>query len=181
MGDYHDQKTGVLTYFLKPGYIYAAKTPAVVTTILGSCVSVLLYDAPGRLGGINHFLLPGYPHKKKRSTKYADTAMKRLLAAMEEIGAVKQNLTADVAGGAHFKDNPNSRQIAEENIAAALAFLKEQGIPIKSLHTGGTTGRKVIFDTRTGQVKTEFVTREQAPSPIISRDEKAVDGGWFQQ
>ena len=40
------------------GTICCPAEPAVVSTILGSCVAVCLWDKQPRLGGMNHFLLP---------------------------------------------------------------------------------------------------------------------------
>ena len=45
-------------YFLKPGYILIASKPTVISTVLGSCVSVCLYDRKRGAGGMNHFQLP---------------------------------------------------------------------------------------------------------------------------
>jgi chemotaxis protein CheD len=44
--------------YLAPGLLYASAGAAQVTTILGSCVAVCLWDSEGRVGGMNHFLLP---------------------------------------------------------------------------------------------------------------------------
>src|SRR6185503_16258878 len=40
--------------YLAPGRLYASAGPVQVTTILGSCVAVCLWDAHERVGGINH-------------------------------------------------------------------------------------------------------------------------------
>jgi chemotaxis protein CheD len=44
--------------YLHPGAIWAEDVPAAITTVLGSCVSVCLWDPKIALGGINHFVLP---------------------------------------------------------------------------------------------------------------------------
>src|SRR6185295_19916700 len=44
--------------YLAPGLLYASADGALVTTILGSCVAVGLFDPWVQAGGINHFLLP---------------------------------------------------------------------------------------------------------------------------
>ncbi len=41
------------------GELHVATEPTVISTILGSCVSVCLFDPVGKAGGMNHILLPG--------------------------------------------------------------------------------------------------------------------------
>ncbi|MGA2142856.1 MAG: chemotaxis protein CheD, partial [Brevinematales bacterium] len=45
-------------YFLKPGELLFSKVPAIVKTILGSCVSVCIFDNKQKFAGICHYLLP---------------------------------------------------------------------------------------------------------------------------
>jgi chemotaxis receptor (MCP) glutamine deamidase CheD len=44
--------------FLKPGELYIGKEPAVVSNILGSCVSITMFSERLGAGGICHALLP---------------------------------------------------------------------------------------------------------------------------
>ncbi len=46
------------THYLHPGNLFAHRTPHIVTTILGSCVAVCLWDPINNIGGINHYMLP---------------------------------------------------------------------------------------------------------------------------
>src|ERR1051326_187977 len=48
----------IASRFLQPGHLVIATEPMQVTTILGSCVAVCLFDTTKRIGGINHFMLP---------------------------------------------------------------------------------------------------------------------------
>ncbi len=47
------------SHFLYPGMVFAKSGDFCITTVLGSCVSVCLWDCVLRVGGMNHFLLPG--------------------------------------------------------------------------------------------------------------------------
>ena len=47
-------------HFLHPSAIYASKEPTAVSTILGTCVAVCLYDPVLHIGGINHYIMPWY-------------------------------------------------------------------------------------------------------------------------
>jgi len=48
--------------------------------------------------------------------------------------------------------NSNRRAIGlgEQNVAAALALMKDARIPVSVQETGGTQGRKVVFNTDDG-------------------------------
>ena len=50
---------------VEPGEYFATNEKLVLSTLLGSCVSVCLYDAVNRVIGMNHFLLTGKKHSKE--------------------------------------------------------------------------------------------------------------------
>jgi len=52
------KKTTTIDYFIKPGYIFVSAKPAIISAVLGSCVSVCIYDNKLKTGGMNHFKLP---------------------------------------------------------------------------------------------------------------------------
>ncbi|HAH25555.1 MAG TPA: chemotaxis protein CheD, partial [Prolixibacteraceae bacterium] len=43
-------------HFLHPSTIWVSKESQWVTTVLGSCVSICLFDQKKCIGGINHFM-----------------------------------------------------------------------------------------------------------------------------
>jgi chemotaxis protein CheD len=45
----------------------------------------------------------------------------------------------------------------------AYDMLEEFGIPVVGASTGGKYGRKLIFNTYTGQVKQRYVKRQDVP------------------
>ena len=51
--------TGTLQQaYLHAGHMVISREPCRVTTVLGSCVAVGLWDPTSGIGGVNHFLLP---------------------------------------------------------------------------------------------------------------------------
>src|SRR5262249_44811038 len=80
---------------LAPGRLFVSATPAQVSTILGSCVSVCLWDPEARAGGINHFLLPeGVP----ASPRFGQSAVPLLIQGVLDLGARRTRLRAKVFG-----------------------------------------------------------------------------------
>ncbi len=137
-----------MDYFLEPGHIYFSKRAAVVRTVVGSCVAVCIWDTLLKYGGMNHFLKPSTKDASKATPRYGNVATAALVKMMDEAGCDRRNLVAQILGGACPK---NSKE-AFENIKVARGILNKKGITILSEDTGGSIGRKVAFDTDTGQV-----------------------------
>lgn len=135
-------------YFLKPGFIYLPRVPTVISTVLGSCVSICLFDEKVKIGGMNHFRMPKSPGKEKNTAIYGDVATKTLIRMMLADGSKLKNLEAQIIGGA-MNHELTSTDIGFENIHIATAILRKAGVRIVSEDSGGTKGRKIIFDTST--------------------------------
>lgn len=124
-----------------------------VTTVLGSCVSVCLWDPAARIGGINHYLLPLWNGDGLRTPKYGNIAIPMLVEKLLQAGCARANLKAKVFGGASVLENSSGLlNVGERNIRFAEGALEEERIPVIGKDTGGTTGRKLLFLTGTGDV-----------------------------
>lgn len=147
-----------------PGELYITKKSELITTILGSCISIVLFDEQNSIGGINHYMLPAAPPESKKNsvlpiTRFGEYAIKTLIQEMINQGASLKNLKAKIFGGSNvlnFSSKKDERKkdvqkkdalIGEENINFARKFLKKIGIPIVSEDVGGVSSRKIFFDT----------------------------------
>lgn len=145
-------------HFLFPSALFAEKDPHRVTTVLGSCVAVCLYDPVTMKGGINHFMLPLWNGEGLASPKYGNIAIEKLIEKMVSIGCKKSNLQAKVFGGGNvIKSAHPDYAIGKRNIELAFTMLKDEGINIVASSTGGNCGRKIIFNTYTGEVLHQFL------------------------
>src|SRR5258706_10049652 len=79
--------------FLVPGAVHCSAAPGLVTTVLGSCVGVCLWDPLRRVGGMNHYVLPLSP-ADDRTPRYGDVAIERLIEAMARLGCRVGDLVA---------------------------------------------------------------------------------------
>jgi chemotaxis protein CheD len=143
--------------FLYPGQIFVSDQAEFVSTILGSCVSVCLWDRMRRVGGINHFLLPYEKGERPGTERMGDVAMNQLLARMGALGCRDEDLTAKVFGGANVLKGANrasghSFHVGEENVEVAMAFLSRASISVVAEDVLGPHGRKVIYNTGDGSV-----------------------------
>ncbi|MBA3010738.1 MAG: chemotaxis protein CheD [Proteobacteria bacterium] len=145
------QKPVTLDYFLKPGYIYLPEKPTVISTVLGSSVSVSLYDRTRKTGGMNHFLFPQVDAGEQTTALYGNISVVTLIRMMLENGSDLSNLEAQLFGGAH---NPAScpRDIGEDNVKTARNILNQKQIKISSEDVGGQLGRKIVFNTLNNEI-----------------------------
>lgn len=148
----HETNDAVVTVYLHPGQIFATAETVLVTTVLGSCVAVCLWDPVAAIGGMNHFLLPAGPARGANDLRYGNTAMERLIAAMTAKGASPERLVAKVFGGACvIPVFSGARQaIGAQNVTAAREALAKHGISVRAEQTGGRRGRKLLFHTGHG-------------------------------
>lgn len=148
------------THYLYPSTLFASVQPTEVSTVLGSCVALCLYDPVCRIGGINHFMLPIWNGEGLASPKYGDIAIDKLLQKMLLLGAKKAHLQAKIFGGADSRKATNVFKIGERNGQLAFSRVEELGIPIVSSHWGGELPRKLIFRTGTGEALLKVLSRE---------------------
>ena len=133
-------------YFLKPGYIFVATRPTVISTVLGSCVAVSIYDGKRMVGGMNHFRVPYAQHKHGATAYHGDAATLRLIRMILVDGSRTKYLEAQIFGGAYSRE-VCSRNVGQENVMVARRLLAKQHIRIISEDVGGEKGRKVVFNT----------------------------------
>ena len=143
---------GRVSVYLHPGHVFATVEPASVTTILGSCVAVCVFDPQRGVGGISHFILPSAAGSGTPSARFADVAFRDLISQVLGLGGDAAGLEAKVFGGASVLDHrPSARpRLADENVRQAVTLLEAERIPIVARDTGGLRGRKLIFHTDTG-------------------------------
>lgn len=140
------------TTYLPPGQIHVGVEPTVISTVLGSCVAVCLWDSARRIGGVNHYLLPKGAASNGAQLRYAVPAVESLIKKLLAIGGRPTDLRAKVFGGASIIAGPRTGPtLGAQNVEAGLRFLEELGIPVTASHTGGDRGMKLEFHTDTGE------------------------------
>jgi chemotaxis protein CheD len=146
-------------HYLYPSALFAEKKPFMVDTVLGSCVAVCLFDQKLNIGGINHYMLPFWNGNGLASPKYGNIATEKLVEKMLRNGATIQNMVAKIFGGANQMNT--SMRIGDQNIEIARQTLANYGIKIIAENVGGGVGRKLRYNTSTGQVMMKFLTKSE--------------------
>jgi len=137
--------------YLFPGQVHAAAKPTRISTILGSCIAVCLFDPARRIGGMNHFMLPHYAGAGAATARFGNIAMEELFAKLTALGARLPFLQARVFGGSAMFGTSGSNHLGMKNEQYAREILAARGIRILDIDTGGARGRKLIFHTDEGK------------------------------
>jgi len=150
-----------------PGEYHVTNRSEAITTVLGSCISVCLYDGINGVSGMNHFMLPKNTRVDMNENKaeflehvahsnalrYGVTSMEILINKMISLGGRKRNFTAKIFGGANILPVAGTGvTVGEQNIHFILTFLKAEGIEITNQDIGKKVGRKIIFFTKHNSV-----------------------------
>jgi len=149
---------------------------AEMSTVLGSCVALCLFDPEARLGGMNHFLLAEPPSTAAGGAVdeyYGTYLMELLVNQMLTRGARKARLRAHLYGGANV--NRNMMRIGSANADFARGFVQREGIELVRADLGGVNARRVDFRPASGMVRCRTVEDRYAP-PVqpSSRPAKAT-------
>jgi len=148
-------------HYLFPSTLFVDPAPYTIDTILGSCVAVCLYDTRLKIGGMNHYMLPLWNGEGLASPKYGNIANEKLLEKLLRAGATKQNLVAKLFGGANQINSVMN--IGDRNVLVAREQLQSFGIRVLTESVGGNLGRKIKFDTQSGEVLMKFIANTITP------------------
>lgn len=152
------------------GDVMATQGPAVLKTLLGSCVSACVVDPETGIGGMNHFSLPGVSDDGVNA-RYGAHAMELLITAVMKKGGDRSRLRAKVFGGAKVLDVVSERlNVGAKNSEFVLQYLADEGIPVDARCLGGNRGLLVRFQPHTGQAWARAL--DGRDMTVVVRDEE---------
>jgi chemotaxis protein CheD len=143
-----------------------------LATLLGSCVSVCLFDPKLMIGGMNHFLLPRGSNVNTNDQDVilnGDYSMEVLVNGLLNKGAHKNRLVAKAFGGGTIVSSIRMA-IGERNAEFAQEWLEREGIPLLASDFSGPWSRKIIFVPNTGEA---FCRRLPTTQPDAAQVAKA--------
>ena len=141
------------------GQIAVASDSGTLRTLVGSCVSVALFDPRLHLAGLAHILLPESHGTTEEPGRFADTAITELLRQLNKLSRGKQpHWRANIAGGAAMFPGHEEVTVGTQNIAAVETLLRKNRIPIVAKACGGEQGRRVSIDVATGSMNVTYTS-----------------------
>lgn len=155
------EQVNVIKIFSGDWYV-STRTDEMIATILGSCVSACVRDPVARIGGMNHFLLPGEDQAESQasdSARYGGFAMESLINGVLKAGGQKHRLEFKVFGGGNVINN--SARIGSKNARFIREFLQREGFRITSEDLEGEHPRRLHYYPATGKVMVRLLRRRE--------------------
>nr|WP_320050040.1 chemotaxis protein CheD [uncultured Desulfuromonas sp.] len=162
---------------IDPGEYYVSDSPVMISTLLGSCVAVCLFDPVNKVMGMNHFLVSHnrVPLVHTEAGRYGVHAMELLINDMLHLGAKRLYLKAKAFGGGNvlkgLRSGQNGMTVGEANVKFTKEFLSREGIELISESFGGESGRVVHFSYGTFSVYVRKVQGAGVGERLAMRDQ----------
>lgn len=165
---------------IMPGEFYVTEGEEIITTVLGSCISVCIRDTALTIGGMNHFLLPEGASDQSaggvNSTQYGVNAMEVLINTVLSHGGVRNRLEVKLFGGATVLRSRTN--VGEKNIQFVREYLREEGMSATTEDLGGFHPRKIIYFPFSGRTlvkklpidNTEAAAEDKYQSSVLAKN-----------
>ncbi|GAK49377.1 probable chemoreceptor glutamine deamidase CheD 2 [Candidatus Moduliflexus flocculans] len=163
---------------LYPGEIYIAETPAIIWTVLGSCLAIVFHHHASGCGAICHAQLSelglgtsqcseACPNpcfatvSGENPFKFVSCSIRYVVEYFAKKGIYPSDLDVKLFGGANILVASPLKTVGEMNIEVAERLLDDYQLRVVSKHIGGNNGRTLYFYSDTGEV---FLKRHSTKS-----------------
>ncbi len=157
---------------LKAGEMRCSNHPMLVVTVLGSCLSVVMYSRRLGIGGICHGKLPSCSRQEPCSDQcserftYVDCSIRQMVKLFEQFGCRRSEMEVKYFGGADMflrpVERPGLMSVGRKNSVVAQETIRSEGLTLTTRDVGGRQGRKVLFYPHTGEVLVKRLTKAGA-------------------
>lgn len=147
--------------YLKPGEMHFTRKPTLIVTVLGSCLSVTMFNRRTGLGAICHGLLPQCKGGNlcnggcRERYKYVDCSIRKMLKLFEKNKVHRREIEVKCFGGADMISRESKKAggaVGLQNVKAAERILTAENLKLAASDVGGLRGRKLFFYTDIGDV-----------------------------
>jgi chemotaxis protein CheD len=155
--------------YLKPGDFCFGEGMLRITTVLGSCVSIILWHPQLVHGGMCHYMLPSRNQSRGNLAldgKYGDEAMELFMHELKKRNTIPAQYRVNVYGGGNMfsEPAPKGMDIGQQNIDMAQRMLDKYGFSLACEHIGSFGRRKIAFDVWTGEVGLIHIDHRKQPA-----------------
>ena len=143
--------------YLRPGDFCFGEGKLRITTVLGSCIAIILWHPKLTHGGMCHYMLPSRNQPRGNLAldgKYGDEAMELFMLELKKRHTVPGQYQVNVYGGGNMfnEEAAYPMDIGKQNIEMAHRLLDEYGFTLAYDHLGSFGRRKIAFDVWSGEV-----------------------------
>ena len=143
--------------YLNPGDHFVGDARHRVHTLLGSCVSIVLWHQSRRVGAMSHFVLAEVATRAEGELdgRYGTHALQLMTTRLAAFGVDVRDCQAKLFGGGDMFPDPGRAgdpPVGRRNGESARAMLLAHGISLTSESLFGTGHRRIFFDIATGDV-----------------------------
>jgi len=148
--------------FLKPAELYINRGPALVKTVLGSCISVTMLNRRTGIAAMCHALLPLCRKKQgchdhcPEKYRYVGCVIPEMVQKILGFGIKKKEIEVKLFGGAETlganKGQVSIAPVGRQNVKEAVKAIQANQLWLKTTDVGGGYGRKILFDTHSGEI-----------------------------
>ena len=151
---------GMREIYVQPGELRLAEEPAILRTLLGSCVGVTFWSRRLQVGALCHPMLPRLPTREgllssEKARRYVDYAIGELAKRFRALGVQPRETEVKLFGGADVLtvgQDGGRATVGQQNADTALRVIGELGYQVVAQRLGGKKGLHLDFDTNTGEV-----------------------------
>jgi chemotaxis protein CheD len=130
--------------------------PLVIRTLLGSCVSIVLWNPAKQIGGMCHAVLPAQSSSLgPLDGNHCPGAVKLFLREIDRSRTRANEYQAFLMGGARMSlglRQTDRISVGERNVAVCRQLLADAGLALAGEHVGLSGPRRVAFDLTSGSI-----------------------------
>lgn len=159
---------------LNIGDMVLGKAPHTISTLLGSCVAITMYAPSHQIGAMCHSALPKCRSAHRcnsgcgQAGKHVECAIRVMLNHFKKHHIAAEDIQVKLFGGANVLSQGRKKNdnwlIGAKNEKTARRSISRSGLTIKATDTGGTQGRKILFDINTGKVSVAKIQNRSSES-----------------
>ena len=161
---------------IHPGELYISRKPSKISTLLGSCVTVTVFNRRHRFGGMNHFMIPRQHDSSsdEKDYRFGDLSTRALFDKILRIDSDRDQLEVKLFGGGMVVDALEKAKIGKNNVRVAREIITEYGLSVSAESVENEHGLKLIFNNYTGQVWVKPIQRGEAPAKNLRTTESKI-------
>jgi chemotaxis protein CheD len=161
--------SGLPVIYLHQGEIYFGDKDVLISTVLGSCLSITMYSKKLKLGGISHCQLPYcYGDSCDKCTdvfKYVECTLEKMIEKFDRLKIKREEVEIKAFGGGDVlitkEESQKSKTIGKQNITALTNWMDQNKLKLTAYDIGGKRGRKIFFIPTTGEIFLKRINDEE--------------------